>query len=81
MPQIPQLELKGIDKSQISEQTKRTINAPNNHQNLAKLYLNKEILTECLENFDLFKEMLGDPIQKIKIIRDISKALRLKSYD
>jgi CRP-like cAMP-binding protein len=24
--------------------------------------------------------MLADPVQKIKIIRDVSKALRLKSY-
>lgn len=50
------------------------------HQLLAKLYINREILSECLETLDIFKEIIEDPAQKNKIIRDVSKALKLKAY-
>lgn len=30
---------------------------------------------------DIFKEMLEDPVQKSKIIRDVGKALRLIAFD
>ena len=46
-----------------------------------KLYLTRETLEECLETLDIFKEILEDPVQKHKLIRDVNKNLQLKLYD
>lgn len=46
-----------------------------------KLYLTRETLEECLETLDIFKEILEDPVQKHKLIRDVNKNLQLKIYD
>jgi CRP-like cAMP-binding protein len=46
-----------------------------------KLYLTRQILEECLETLDIFKEILEDPVQKSKLIRDVNKNLQLKLYD
>jgi len=46
-----------------------------------KLFLTKEILEECLKTIDIFKEIMEDPIQKNKLIRDVTKNIKLKLYD
>jgi hypothetical protein len=46
-----------------------------------KLFLTKEILEECLETIDIFKEIMEDPVQKNKLIRDVTKNIKLKLYD
>jgi signal-transduction protein with cAMP-binding, CBS, and nucleotidyltransferase domain len=69
-----------LDKIQINDSTKRSQNGPQSHQQLAKLYINREILSECLETLDIFKEIIEDPAHKSKIIRDVTKALKLKAY-
>ena len=46
-----------------------------------KLYLTRQILEECLETLDIFKEILEDPVQKSKLVRDVGKNIRLKVYD
>lgn len=80
MPVIPPLELKHLEKIQVNDSTKRTIVGTSAHLALAKLYLTRELLAECLETLDIFKEMLEDPVQKNKIIRDVGKALRLIAF-
>ena len=46
-----------------------------------KLFLTKEILGECLETMDIFKEIMEDPVQKNKLMRDVTKNIKLKLYD
>jgi hypothetical protein len=46
-----------------------------------KLFLTKEILEECLETIDIFKEIMEDPVQKNKLMRDVTKNIKLKLYD
>lgn len=46
-----------------------------------KLYLTREILEECLQSLDIFRGLLEDPIQRHKLIRDVTKNLQLKLYD
>jgi CRP-like cAMP-binding protein len=46
-----------------------------------KLYLTREILEECLQSLDIFRELLDDPIQHRKLLRDVNKNLQLKLYD
>ena len=48
---------------------------------LMKMYLNKSILEECLVTFDIFKEIVEDPLQKVKLIRDVIKNVEVKVYD
>lgn len=60
---------------------RRTHRPPNSNRTLMKLYLTRQILEECLETLDIFKEILEDPIQKSKLVRDVGKNIRLKVYD
>jgi hypothetical protein len=41
MPNVAQLELKNLDKITVNDNSKRSLNGANNHQNLAKLYLTR----------------------------------------
>lgn len=60
---------------------RKTNRPPNSNRTLMKLYLTRQILEECLETLDIFKEILDDPIQKSKLVRDVGKNVRLKVYD
>ena len=48
---------------------------------LMKMYLNKSILEECLVTFDIFKEIVEDPLQKVKLIRDVIKNVEVKVFE
>lgn len=60
---------------------RKTNRPPNSNRTLMKLYLTRQILEECLETLDIFKEILEDPVQKSKLVRDVGKNIRLKVYD
>jgi len=56
--ELNEIYLKNLEIIKDQSNSKRTYRGPNSNRTLMKLYLSKEVLEECLETIDIFKEIL-----------------------
>lgn len=61
--------------------TQRTHREYLTQRTLLKLYLKTHIIEECLESFDIFKDVLEDPHQRNKLVRDVMRSLKVETVE
>lgn len=72
------LNLAQIKLDESNNQTNRSMNTARNNN---KKSIPLDILENCLDSLDLFKEMLdGIPHMKNRVIRDVRKAIEVEKY-
>lgn len=72
------LNLSQINLDETNSQTNRSMNTPRNNK---KKLVPLDILENCLDSLDLFKEMLdGIPHMKNRVVRDVRKNVEVEKY-